>query len=67
MKKYQGIIKKSRTLDLAAITAIVGTLVATLPQLQAMLSEKHYGIALIVLSASNAYLRSQTTGKVGAK
>jgi hypothetical protein len=65
--KYTGIIKQSRTLDLAAITGVVGAALATLPQLQALISPEQYGMALLILSLWQAYLRAKTTGPIGSK
>jgi hypothetical protein len=67
LPKYDGLIKQSRTLDLAALTAIVGTLVVTLPQLQAIITPEVYGIAFVVLSVVQAWLRSKTTTPIGQK
>lgn len=65
--KYNGIIKKSRTLDLAAITAMAGASLSLLPQLRDLLDPKDYGIALVALSLLQAYLRSVTTCPIGQK
>lgn len=67
MAKYQGILKKSRTLDLAALTAMIGTAISLLPQVQALLEPEHYGITLVVLSLVQAWLRVKTTGPIGEK
>jgi len=67
MKNYKGIIKQSRTLDLAAITAVIGTALATMPQLQGLMTEETYGIALLILSVGQAYLRTKTTTAINQK
>ena len=50
MAKYNGIIKQSRTLDMAALTGMVGTAVALLPQLQNLMDAKTYGIAMNIIN-----------------
>jgi|SaaInlStandDraft_6_1057023.scaffolds.fasta_scaffold820680_1 hypothetical protein len=67
MAKYNGIIKQSRTLDMAALTGMVGTAVALLPQLQNLMDAKTYGIALVILSVGQAYLRTKTTSPINSK
>ena len=67
MTKYTGIIKQSRTLDVAALTAMIGTALTLLPELQALLDAKTYGIVLMVLSLIQAYLRTKTTGPINSK
>ena len=65
--KYKGIIKQSRSIDLAAITGMVGTALAALPELRAIIPPESYGAAFVVLSVYQAYLRTKTTGPVGEK
>ena len=67
MIKYNGIIKKSRTIDLAAVTGMVGAALAALPELRAVIPPEYYGGAFIVLSVYQAYLRVKTTGPMGQK
>lgn len=67
MIKYNGIIKKSRTLDKAALVSMVGTALALLPQLQSLITPKEFGIALVVLSLWDAYLRAKTSTPLGQK
>lgn len=67
MTQYKGIIKQSRTLDLAALTGMVGAAVTVLPQLQDLFSPKEYGLAFLLLSIVQAYLRAKTTGPINSK
>jgi hypothetical protein len=64
--KYKGIIKKSRTYDYAALLAVFGAVLQSLPMLQDML-EGHYGVVFMVVSMIVAFLRHKTSGPVGAK
>lgn len=64
--KYQGKIRKSRTYDYAALLAIMGAALQTLPMLQEQLSG-YYGYIFMSASVITAYLRSKTTGPVGEK
>lgn len=64
--KYKGIIKKSRTYDYAALLAVFGAVLQTMPAMQDMLAD-HYGTAFMVVSIVVAYLRHKTTGPAGAK
>lgn len=64
--KYSGIIKKSRTLDTAALIATLGAVIQYLPMAKEAIGD-NYGVIFIVLSVLMAYLRHTTTGKVGEK
>ena len=64
--KYKGIIKKSRTMDYAALLAIGGTVLQTLPMLQDQL-QGNYGYVFMGVSVIVAILRSKTNGPVGDK
>jgi len=66
MKTYKGVIKKSRTLDAAALIAVLGVIEANFGLLREMLGE-HYGISYIAIAAIMAWLRVKTTGPVGDK
>ena len=63
---YNGLIKKSRTYDYAALLAVFGAVLQTLPGLQSILQD-NYGIVFMVVSVVVAVLRQKTTGAVGAK
>jgi len=63
--KYQGLIKKSRTLDTAMLLAIFGAAQVTLPGLG--LNPQVTGIANMVFAVIIAVLRHKTTGPVGQK
>jgi len=64
--KYNGLIKKSRTYDYAALLAIFGAVLQSLPGLQDLLAD-NYGSVFMIVSVITAYLRHKTTGAVGAK
>ena len=64
--KYNGIIKKSRTYDYAALLAVFGAVLQTMPAMRDMLAD-HYGMAFMVVSVIVAVLRHKTTGPVGDK
>ena len=64
--KYNGIIKKSRTYDYAALLAVFGAVLQSMPMLQGMLAE-HYGVVFMLVSAVTAFLRHKTTGAAGDK
>jgi hypothetical protein len=64
--KYKGIIKKSRTYDYAALLAVFGAVLQTMPAMQDILAD-NYGIAFMAVSVVVAFLRHKTTGAVGAK
>ena len=70
MAEYQGIIKKSRTLDVAAISVIIDAaslgFLAYSPE-QLGLAIPIYMVIRIALTAVQAYLRFKTTGPVGDK
>ena len=63
---YNGIIKKSRTLDVAALLAMLGVVQQALPSVQTQLGD-YYGLVFMGVGAIVAYLRTTTTGPVGAK
>lgn len=63
--KYQGVIKKSRTLDAAALLGIFGAIQATLPGLG--LDPSTVGYINMGLAVAIAYLRFKTNGPVGQK
>ncbi len=63
---YKGIIKKSRTLDLSAALAVLGVIELNMPLVRDMLGD-YYGVVFILFAAVGAYLRTDTTGKVGDK
>jgi hypothetical protein len=68
-KSYQGVFKKSRTLDTLAlhscVTAMFPVLDAALPSLG--LTVTHMAIYNIAVNALLWYLRYKTTGAVGDK
>ena len=64
--KYNGVIKKSRTYDYAALLAVGGVVLQTLPMLQDQLAG-NYGFVFMGVSVLVAYLRNKTTGSVGDK
>ena len=63
---YTGIIKKSRTYDYAALLAVFGAALQSLPMLQTVLAG-HYGLVFMGVSVIVAYLRHKTTGAAGDK
>jgi len=63
---YNGIIKKSRTYDYAALLAVGAVILQSLPMLQDKLAG-NYGYVFMGVSAIVAYLRHKTTGSVGVK
>jgi len=63
--KYQGIIRKSRTLDTAALLGIFGAVQVTLPGLG--LDPAISGYVNMAMAVLIAYLRHKTTGPVGEK
>jgi len=68
--KYQGVIKKSRTLDLAMVSQMVDAaalgFLAYDPQ-QLGLTIPVYAGARVAINILQAYLRYKTTGPVGNK
>lgn len=67
---YEGVIKKSRTLDLIALSMILdavalGFLAYTPDQLGVAVPV--YAAVRILVTATQAYLRFKTTGPVGEK
>lgn len=64
--KYEGIIKKSRTLDFATLLTILGAVQMYLPNIADMLG-KYNGITTFIIGVLVAYLRFVTKGKVGDK
>lgn len=68
--KYQGVIKKSRTLDLAALQVVIDAgflaFMAYSPEQLGLSVPVYFGIR-VLLSAILAYLRFRTTGPVGEK
>lgn len=68
--QYQGVIKKSRTLDLAALStvldAVAPILVLYSPE-QIGLTIPAYMAVRMAINGLSAYLRLKTTGPVGEK
>jgi hypothetical protein len=69
---YKGIIKKSRTLDFAAIKGAIGAAIAAYPQVVGMAQGEGrlamaFGIGLLLFSLVDGYLRHMTTGSIGEK
>ena len=64
--KYNGIIKKSKTMDYAALLAVFGALLQALPMLQDILAG-HYGMVFVVVSMFVAFLRVKTDKALGDK
>lgn len=64
--KYEGVIKKSRTYDYAALVGIFGAIQQTLPGVQEQLGE-YYGWVFMAVAAGIAFYRHKTTTPVGAK
>lgn len=64
--KYNGLIKKSRTLDAAALLAIFGAAQQYLPMIQDKL-QGNYGYVFGLVGIVVAYLRFVTTKPVGDK
>jgi hypothetical protein len=62
---YEGFINKSRTYDLAAVTAILTAIQPFIPQLE--LTQNQITIAGMILAGLIAYFRKITTGPVGEK
>jgi hypothetical protein len=67
--KYQGVIKKSRTLDFAALLAIFGAIQVALPDLLNVweIPARWAGLVTLLVSALVAWLRYKTTTAVGEK
>ena len=65
MPKYKGFIKKSRTLDTAALIAILSAMQPYISQLD--LPANAIQIIGMAFAGYIAYLRKTTTGKVGEK
>lgn len=63
---YKGLIKKSRTLDMAAMVAALGVLEMNLPLVRESLGN-YYGWVFIGIAVAAAVLRLKTTGPVGQK
>jgi len=63
---YNGIIKKSRTYDLAAFMGLLSAAQANLPMVQEQLGDA-YGWIMLGCSMALAFLRKKTTGPVGVK
>ena len=57
--KYNGIIKKSKTMDYAALLAIFGAVLQALPMIQEQLNG-NYGFVFMFVSAIVAVLRIKT-------
>lgn len=70
MRNYKGVIKKSRTLDLAAISTVIDAafigFMAYTPEQLGITAPVFMGVR-ILLSGTLAYLRFKTTGEVGDK
>ena len=62
---YNGIIKKSRTIDFGLLVSVFGVIQMALPDLG--LTTQQLGIANLVIGVLIVVLRSQTTGPVGVK
>ncbi len=58
--KYNGVIKKSKTMDYAALLAIFGAILQGLPMIQEQL-EGNYGFIFMFVSVIVAVLRMKTT------
>ena len=63
--KYEGIIKKSRTLDFAMLLGIMGAVQITLPALQ--LDPVYSGYVNMAVAVMIAVLRYKTKNPVGGK
>lgn len=63
---YKGLIKKSRTLDVAAVIAILGVIEANFSLISDQLGE-YQGFVYIGISIAMALLRMKTTAPVGDK
>ena len=63
---YNGIIKKSRTMDYAVLVAVFGAVLQALPLLQEQLSG-NYGYVFMGISVGVAILRVVTTTPLGEK
>ena len=64
--KYEGIIKKSRTLDFAMLLAVMAPVESNFHLIQNQLGD-NYGLVFFVISGVVAYLRFKTKGQVGDK
>ena len=68
--KYQGIIKQSRTLDLAMLSSVLDAIalgfLAYSPEQLGITIPMYAGIR-VAINALQAYLRFKTTGPVGVK
>lgn len=62
--KYKGVVKGSRTYDMAAIIAAFGVVEQNLPMVKEQLGD-HYGFIFIGVAIIVAVLRKITTGPVG--
>lgn len=63
---YKGLIKKSHTLDYAALLTAVGFLEANSHVIQQYAGE-YFGLIMLGLGVLTALLRAKTTGPVGQK
>lgn len=66
MMAYKGFIKKSRTLDLSAVVALLGIFLANFDSVRDSFGD-YSGWVFIGLSGIMALLRMKTTGPVGDK
>ena len=64
--KYQGIIKKSRTLDTASLVIVFGVIEQNLPLVRDQLGD-YYGFIFIAVGIAIGLLRKATTGPLGEK
>jgi len=68
--KYEGVIKKSRTLDLAALQTMIDAgflaFMAYTPEQLGVTVPTFFGVR-VAFSVLQAYLRFRTTGPVGGK
>ncbi len=64
--KYKGVIKKSKTMDYAALLGIGGVILQTLPMLQDQL-EGNYGYVFMAVSVGVAWLRAKTNSSLDEK
>jgi len=66
MRKYKGVIKKSKTMDYAALLGVFGAVLQALPMLQEQLAG-NYGYVFMAVSVGVAYLRAKTTEGLNEK
>jgi hypothetical protein len=64
--KYKGVIKKSKTMDYAALVGIGGVVLQTLPMIQDQL-QGNYGYVFMAVSVGVAWLRTKTDSALDEK